>query len=103
MLLAMSNLYGAYSANATGAVVRVWTYGNVAAVMIDPMPATGCQYNDFFYIAPTVFSDVANRNYAHSISMTAMVTGKRVNVGYDKDGTGCYSGRPEIYRIDLMP
>jgi len=101
-ILSATQVYGAYTANAMGTVTQAWTYGDVAAVIINPMPATGCQYNDFFYITSAVFADVANRNYAHSISMTALVTGKQVNVGYDKNGTGCYAGRPEIYRIDLI-
>lgn len=94
--------YGDYTANAIGTVKQVWTYGTDAALMISPMPATGCQNNDFFYITSTQFPDKANRGFAHSIAMTALVAGKKVNVGYDKNGTGCFATRPVIYRIDLI-
>ncbi len=103
VLSGTQNAYSDYTANAIGTVTQVWTYGTNAAIRIDPMPATGCQNNDFFYITSAEFTDVANRNFAHSISMAALLSAKKVNVGYDKDGTGCYATRPVLYRIDLMP
>lgn len=102
LLLLTTQAFADYNANATGQIKWVKIYNNdVIYFEITDQQPVHTQYNYFAVRGDSVISAEARSRY-YAMLLTAKVSGKKVNVGYDNTAAGSYLGAVEVHAIELI-
>ena len=103
LALAASAAHAAWTSSAVGPVTSLGAYQSsnstpgLVLFKINPMPVTGCPYNDYFEISPTLNVDPESRKQWFAMLLAARQNTGLISVGYDSGTTCGPNGRPAVY------
>ncbi|MCH2160091.1 MAG: hypothetical protein MK096_15080 [Oleiphilaceae bacterium] len=93
-------LLAAYTANTTGAVSWVKIYNtDTIYFQLQSMPSDHQCSTNYFVLASSITSDQRDRYF--SMLLAAKMSGAKVSVGYDKNGT-CQNNSPLVYALSIQ-